>query len=712
MRIFITTIFSLLLLATFIAPVVVDTNSIDAGIAFAQSEENIGESEERAGLVGRNTIIPAMQFFGSFFITIGAFVLWLSGILFNYGIQYGIIEFAQFANISGVPVAWTILRDLTNVFFIFIFLAIGIGTILNLQGFGYKKRLPLLLIVAVLINFSLFFAKVGIDVAHGFAGAILNQSGVVAGECSSGGLCSINYGPSTAFLQQFGFVDIVGNSADQVLGAGGASAGIYESIFSGDSYASAGRALLFGILSFIFMTAAGIVFFAGAMILIMRIVKLILLMITAAPAMAAMVIPHTEKYWKMWYKTFIQEAIYAPSLLLLLSISLLFLNTARGTFGPDSNTTASFAEVFINGNSDSVSMVIFFLIALGFLFISIKAAGDMGGMGAQAIQDFASRRTTALSNGTVGVVGRNTLGQASAQGAKAFAKSGLARTGLGRVAMGGLKSLSNATYDPRSAPGAAAAAGSIGADLGRVGPGFVDRAAAASKTKVQYAQSLKNTKEEEETKTLLKTEIKAIDPSIKTEQRNVKDQKDIIKDRKKEGDTLGVTAAEANLKRAEDALAKAQQSKKVLQEDLSAVENAPQLEYAKNLEKEAALTREGSIFNNEGFTDEERKHYKLLEEELKGLRKDLKNLAGPEREEALLSIASKNRELHEFAKDNQVRTTTLLSNVAFATGGLAATAQGNIDAATELRKASLSTKSANDNDSVTEAVKEAIKEAS
>lgn len=723
MRTFITAIFSLLLLASFAAPVALTTHSVEAGIAYAQEGE-----EERAGFVERNTVIPMIQSIGAFFITIGAFILWLSGILFNYGIQYGIIEFANFANIAGVPIAWSVLRDLTNIFFIFIFLAIGIGTILNLQNFGYKKRLPILLIVAVLINFSLFFAKVGIDVAHGVAGAILNESGVVAADCSAGENCSITYGPSTAFLQQFGFVDLFGNSADEALGAGNTATGVYTSIFSGDTWGSAWQALLFGIMSFIFMTAAGIVFFGGAMILIIRVVKLLLLMITAAPAMAAMVIQPTEKYWNMWLKTFIQEAVYAPTLLLLLSISLLFLNTARGTFGADSSTTASFADVFINGNSDSVSLIIFFFIAIGFLFMSIKMSADAGGMGAKAVQSFASRRVTAAAGGSVGFVGRNTFGRFSDMGARALEKTPLARTGIGRVAMGGLKNIGNANFDPRSAPGVKGTANAIGADLGTPGKGFSGRAADVKKGRIKYANTLKNTSREEEQKGLLKTKIKNIDPNLKGAQAALAEKQERLEKIEERGNSVAITAAKANLAKAEAALAEAQKDKdneKDLKADLTAVENAPKLEYAKNLEKEAVFTKEGSFVNSiassaipdtfkeEGFTREQKNHYKNLEEEISGLRKDLKNATAADRDDLLNQISRKTREMHEFAQENQKKTTTLISNVGFGVGGGAASAQGNIDAASEIRKASLKTKDDKDKDrdAMSKAVKEAMKDA-
>ena len=463
------------------------------------------------------------------------------------------------------------------------------------------------------------------------------------------------------------------------------------------------------------MTAAGIVFFGGAIILIIRIVKLLLLMITAAPAMAAMVLPSTEKYWNLWLKTFIQEAIYAPVLLLLLSISLLFLNTARTTFGPESNPTASFAEVFINGNSDSVSLIIFFLIALGFLFMSIKASGDAGGMGAKTAMSFASRRVTAIAGGAVGFAGRNTIGRASDMAGAAMKRRGLDRSSGGRLVLGGLKALGNTSFDPRQLPNVKSGASAAGIDVGTVGKGFRGRADDISKDKQKYAKGLKNTPEEEETKGLLKKEIKNLDVKIEEREEKLKDQKELIKDARKKGDPLTLAAAEANAKRVEEKVKEAKSEKEDRQADLTAVENAPQLEYAKNIEDETNFTPEGTkldaVFkrNDPGFSDEQQRHYKKLEQELSGLRDDLKKAAGATREDLLVEYAKKNREMHEFAKEHQNKTTTLLSNTVFAAGG---GAQGNIDAAAAIRKANLKTKGDKDKDrdALAKAVKDAVKE--
>lgn len=68
-----------------------------------------------------------------------------------------LVQVAQFGNIINVPTViegWVIIRDLCNMLFILILLIIAFATILRVESYSWKKVLPKLLIMAILINFS------------------------------------------------------------------------------------------------------------------------------------------------------------------------------------------------------------------------------------------------------------------------------------------------------------------------------------------------------------------------------------------------------------------------------------------------------------------------------------------------------------------------------------------------------------------------------
>lgn len=75
-----------------------------------------------------------------------------------------------------VATAWGIIRDVANMAFIFILLYVGISTILGM-GNDWKGPVFNVIIIALLLNFSLFFTKVIIDAGNIFAVGIYSQMG-------------------------------------------------------------------------------------------------------------------------------------------------------------------------------------------------------------------------------------------------------------------------------------------------------------------------------------------------------------------------------------------------------------------------------------------------------------------------------------------------------------------------------------------------------
>ena len=115
---------------------------------------------------------------------------WLAGIV-NMVIGYliglminllvGVAQFSNIIDVNTVKEGWKIVRDICNMFFVLILLAIAIGTILKLENYSLKKMLPKLLIMAILINFSRMIFGVIIDFAQvimlTFVSAFSNSQG-------------------------------------------------------------------------------------------------------------------------------------------------------------------------------------------------------------------------------------------------------------------------------------------------------------------------------------------------------------------------------------------------------------------------------------------------------------------------------------------------------------------------------------------------------
>lgn len=114
-----------------------------------------------------------VKFFQLFFVVIPSGALWFAAWFFN-SLIYIVIQ----SSIYGDPFiagAWVVVRDLSNIFFILILLYVGIKTVLNMGGHETKSMITSVIIMALLINFSLFFTRIVIDSSNILALIFYNQ---------------------------------------------------------------------------------------------------------------------------------------------------------------------------------------------------------------------------------------------------------------------------------------------------------------------------------------------------------------------------------------------------------------------------------------------------------------------------------------------------------------------------------------------------------
>ena len=128
-------------------------------------------------------------------VTISSFILIISGALFDWVVKFTVIDMAQTLG-SDKPVgqsittAWTTLRDVANICFIFVLLFAAFKAMFQLDFGGIGTTIRNIIIVALLINFSLFFTKVVIDASNivsvGFYNSIVTSNNDVDSGLSGG----------------------------------------------------------------------------------------------------------------------------------------------------------------------------------------------------------------------------------------------------------------------------------------------------------------------------------------------------------------------------------------------------------------------------------------------------------------------------------------------------------------------------------------------
>jgi predicted nucleic acid-binding Zn-ribbon protein len=318
--------------------------------------------------------IPLMSWLGSWFLTIGGALLRLAGTMFDALIQSVIINFKTTLDTlqitSAVNTGWTVFRDFSNILIIGMFVFIAIGIILGLKEFGQKKLVANVLVIAVLINFSLLFTEMIIDGSNLVAYQVYGQ---MAG---SGQLSNGNFDIAQSFLSPMGITSVWSDTSLVTKGVA-------------QTTGSAMQAFFFGLVGGMLLIAVAAVLFYGCFLIATRAILFIFLMLTASLAFATYLIPSLAKGqygWSTWWKSLINNAVFAPLLMLFLAVSLTIVKQAgayklaqtTGT-GADSGTLGAIIanpQTLVSNANNGWTAILIYIIGIGLLYASIKVSSS------------------------------------------------------------------------------------------------------------------------------------------------------------------------------------------------------------------------------------------------------------------------------------------------------------------------------------------------
>jgi len=309
-----------------------------------------------------------------------AWLLGVAAITLDNAVYYTVLTMGSYVNnLAAVGVTWTILRDIGNILLIFGFLAAGITTILNVDWYGGgKKMLPMLLVAAVFLNFSLFITEAIIDTGNLFATQFYTQiNGGNPATAKNFDLVTIsNEGISNKIMSQLGLVQI------------------YESARKTDSKVLSSTSSVFmAFMSIILFLIAAFVMFSLAFILIARFVVLLFLIILAPVGFAGLAVPKLKSTASKWWDALFEQTITAPVLLLLLYIALAVITDSKFLTGFGSSATPDWSGT-VNGNlTGFASVMLSFLVAMGLLLAVVIIAKKLSAFGATGATALAGKLT-------------------------------------------------------------------------------------------------------------------------------------------------------------------------------------------------------------------------------------------------------------------------------------------------------------------------------
>ena len=461
-----------LVLFIVLAPISVSLQpSLDGNVGITLvSEPAVAYASDPSGWIGQQV--------GNIMLTISSFFTWLGGLILETAINKLVYGMGTMLNSDGlgasIDIMWKLIRDISNLAFIFGFIYIGIRTIIDPDNVSTKRFLAQIIIGALLINFSLFITKFVIDFSNFTATQIYTTMTGGSGEISA------------TFANQLGI------------------SGFYKTLEPAAlEEMTKDGAISFYVMASIMLLIAGFVLAAGGILLIVRFVALIFIMIFSPLLFAATVFPQTAHYATDLWRKLISYSFFAPAYLLLLLITIKVIGGVGTSLGVGSTALSEALRKSTPASSvDSFTVIINFVIIIMFLIMSLKIAQQMGVKGGDMAvsignnlkgrgQRFLGAAAGAATVGLAARTGRATIGRlahnlSERDGLKDAASTRGVRGFMARQTLKGTRAVGDASFDARNVAGAGKA---LGVGEGRKG-GYTTVKKEVEEKEMKFAKSL------------------------------------------------------------------------------------------------------------------------------------------------------------------------------------------------------------------------------
>ncbi|MCE9643811.1 hypothetical protein K8Q93_00990 [Candidatus Parcubacteria bacterium] len=349
---------------------------------------------------------------------------------------------------EGVIAGWTVLRDISNIGFIFALVYIAVRTILGIADSGaLQKQVVAVIIGAMLINFSAFITLVVIDAGNGLATVAYNQ--ITRTGSSAAGPSPQDSGLiSDAFLQYLRPQTLIASNVTSAT----------SNIDDGIVFLLTGTLFLF----------AAYVLLEASFIFIVRTVRLMFSIVVAPLMFVAYAIPGLQGNLKKWFEELLGYSMVAPAYMFaILFILLLIKNlTGNATIASGVNGLGSIG----NGGDFSVIKTVFLYILILILMNRCLAFARSASKEISEVATSWAGTTLGLAVGGVAGLGRMTVGRAASKLATSEGlKNYAARSVIGSGALRATKYTAGSSFDVRKTATLQKGAKAIGADLGKAG---------------------------------------------------------------------------------------------------------------------------------------------------------------------------------------------------------------------------------------------------
>ncbi len=287
-----------------------------------------------------------------------------------------------------VSKGWGAVRDIANIFFIIALLYVAIKTILSLNTSDNKKLITYIVIIALLINFSLFFTEVIIDASNILAKVFYNnitpidQNGTGLKDNNVGGQKSISVG----LVKQFNPFTIIGKQ---------------------DVKDDIGNFVFITLLCIALMVFMIYIFLSVALLFVGRVIALWLCMIFSPIAFISYTVPfkipgfgHEE-----WWSELLKNAFLAPIFIFFLYLIIMF-GDAMKLIPNDVASSGSWTDSVMK---TVIPFMIIFVLLMKAKELAVTYAGEMG-KALMSAGKMVGGLALGVATGGAAMLGRSTIG--------------------------------------------------------------------------------------------------------------------------------------------------------------------------------------------------------------------------------------------------------------------------------------------------------------
>lgn len=305
------------------------------------------------------------------------------------------VSSAPFSDVTILQNGWKIVRDVMNSFFVLFLFIIAIATILQLESYAWKSLLPTFIIVALLVNFSFVLSGVVIDFSNVLGRTFFDKmkplSDNIAKAFDINNINNITLptcqpsvtNPTTGTT---GTIAAYAKGWSCASGATDAAQKLY--LAYADIY-NVATSDIDTLAKYLFVLTLRVIMLflmifpllAGAALMIMRTVMLMVLIIFAPAAFTAYILPATRSYATQWWSELFSKSFFFPSYLFLLYIAI--------NYGITIGNALKATGTQLGGTFENLATIFNFLTMVAFMFIALSVARNSGIKGAEVVMKYA-----------------------------------------------------------------------------------------------------------------------------------------------------------------------------------------------------------------------------------------------------------------------------------------------------------------------------------